>query len=221
MTTNARSWRGAGAAAVVTLVAATLPAGAWAEDFLLSFDVGLSIPAAPPELPDFWNPGVSLGGGVGLRLSSFWEIATNVHYQRFPADERAQIDGLLLSGPGGVLPIASIDGRDAEATVILTEVRVHPGRVGSRVDPFLAFGAGYFQISTTDATVTPEPSSGVGPITIIGDSDTALAAAVGGGVQLRVGTGWRVVLDSIYTIGFTEQSSTEFIPLRVGIAVEL
>ncbi|MFN8178919.1 MAG: outer membrane beta-barrel protein [bacterium] len=213
--------RGARPAAVALLVAAAWPASASAEDFLLYLDAGLSIPAAPPELPDFWNPGLSLGGGVGVRLSPFWEIATDVHYQRFPADERAQIDGLLLSGPGGVLPIQSIDGRDAEATAILTEVRVHPGRAGARVDPFLAFGAGYFQISTTDATVTPAPSSGVDPITIVGDSDTALAAAIGGGLQIHAGTGWRVVLDAIYTIGFTEQSSTEFIPLRVGVAREL
>jgi hypothetical protein len=29
------------------------------------------------------------------------------------------------------------------------------------------------------------------------------------------------VLDSIYTIGFTEQSSTEFLPLRMGLAFQL
>jgi hypothetical protein len=203
------------------LALACAPSPATAQDFLLYVDVGLSIPAAPPELSDFWNTGFSFGGGFGIRPSAFWEIATNVHYQRFPADERGQIDALLLSGPGGVLPIQSIEGRDAEATAILAELRVHPGHPGSRVDPFLAFGAGYFQVSTTDATVTPAPSSGLGPITIVGDSDTALAASVGGGIEWQAGANWRLVLDSIYTIGFTEQSSTEFLPLRMGLAFQL
>jgi hypothetical protein len=38
---------------------------------------------------------------------------------------------------------------------------------------------------------------------------------------VRVAERWHVVLDSIYTIGFTEQSSTEFIPLRAGVALEI
>lgn len=196
-----------------------MTARASAQDFVVYVDGGITLPAAPPEFGDFWKTGLAVGGGVGVRLSTFWEIVTTAHYQRFAADERGQIDGLLLAGPGGVLEIASIDGRDAEAIALVTELRVHPGRAGSSIDPFLAFGSGLFRVSTTDAIVTADDPR-IAPIQIPGDTDTALAATVGGGVQFRVAPGWKIVLDSIYTIGFTDQSSTEFLPLRLGVAIE-
>ena len=48
MTTTAWLLRGTGTAAIAALVLAVSPAAAWAQEFLLYFDVGLSIPAAPP-----------------------------------------------------------------------------------------------------------------------------------------------------------------------------
>jgi opacity protein-like surface antigen len=204
-------------AAVVALVAAG-SATARAEDFVVYLDAGTAFPTAPPEFSDFWKTGITIGGGFGLRLSPFWEVATVAHYQRLPADEEGQIDGLLLSGPGGVLEIAGIDGRDVNAIALVSEIRAHVGRPGSAWDPFLAFGAGFFRVSTTDATVTSTDPR-VGAVTVLGDTDSALAATVGGGMQYAVSPGWRIVLDSIYTIGFTDQSSTEFLPLRIGVAI--
>ena len=209
-----------GAAASAALAALALGASAHAQDFVVYVDGGVSFPAAPPEFSDFWKTGFAIGGGVGVRLTPFWEIVTSAHYQRFPADEEGQIDGLLLEGPGGVLEIASIDGRDAETIALLMEVRVHPGSPESSIDPFLAFGSGFCRVATTDAMVRPA-DPGYAPIPILGDTDSALAATIGGGLGYRVAPGWQIVLESIYTIAFTDQSSTEFLPLRLGVAIAM
>ena len=196
------------------------PSGAAGEGMLAVVDAGAAFPVAPPEFPDLWKVGWTVGGGVAVILSPRWEVATTAHFQHFGADEAAHVDALLLSGPGGVSEIASLDGHDARTLSLTSEMRFHFRAADDPVAPFLSFGAGYFQISTTDAVVVPvDPSLATVPIP--GDTDSALAATVGGGVRLRANDTLRVEVRSAYTIGFTEQSSTEYLPLRVGLAFEI
>jgi hypothetical protein len=209
--------------ALAVAAAATLAAtfeDAFAGDGLVFYaDGGASFPAAPPEFPDFWNIGWSAGLGLGVALAPAWEVVTSAHLQRYGADEGNQVEGLLLEGPGGLLDIASIDGRDVETIALLAEIRFHGGVPDAVWRPFLAFGAGFIQVSTTDAMVTAhEP--GFEPVPIPGDSDAAFAAAIGGGVARRISPRVSLVFDATYLIGFTEQSSTESIPFRLGLAIE-
>ncbi len=200
----------------VVLTAGEVRAG---DGLVLYADGGATFPAAPPEFPDFWNVGWSAGLGLGVAIAPTWEVVTSVQYQRYGADEENQIDGLLLSGPGGVLDIASIDGRDVESIALLAEMRFLGGLPEAAWRPFLAFGAGVIQVSTTDATVIAA-APGFDPISIPGDSDAAFAASIGAGVAKRVSARVSVVFDTTYLIGFTEQSSTESIPFRLGIAID-
>jgi len=204
--------------AAAALAGATHPAHA--QGLVVVVDAGVVAPAAPPEFSDFWNAGWTAGGGLAVVLSPLWEIATSAHYQRFPADEAHQIDGLLLSGPGGVSEIASIDGRDARTLSLTTEVRFQLRATDAAIRPYLSFGAGFFQVSTFDATVVAV-SPGIPSVSIPGDTDSALAATVGAGARTRLAPGVLAVLECLYTIGFTEQSSTEYLPLRAGLAFEI
>jgi opacity protein-like surface antigen len=197
-----------------------LPATGRSEGLLVSVDGGVVATSAPPEFSEFWRTGWGVGGGVSVVLSPLWEVATSVHYQRFPADEGAQVDDLLLAGPGGIRAIASLEGRDAQVVALTGEVRFLPPMGDSALGPYLAFGAGFFRLSTTEATVvaaTPD----IPPVVLSGDTDSALAATVGVGARLRVSERLRLGAESIYTIGFTEPSSTEYLPLRVLLAAEL
>ena len=206
----------AGVVAMLALVAAVVRA----EDGLtLYVDAGASFPAAPPEFPELWDTGWTAGAGVGLRVSAAWEVVTAAHYLRYGADADRMIEELLLAGPGGVLDIAAIDGRDMSSLSLLVETRFHGRDAGADWRPYLTFGAGFFHASTSDATVTPA-DPGVEPVVVLGDSDGALAASIGAGVLLRLTASLSFVFDSTYLIGFTEQSSTEALPLRIGLAFE-
>lgn len=203
----------------LALVVPAPPAGAEENDVTFYVEAGAGIPTDPPEFGDFWNTSLSLGGGFGARFSPLWEIAGMLHYQKFPADEQAQIDDLLLSGPGGVLQVARIDGRDATVLTVTAEARFLVPTEG-RVLPYLAFGWGLFEIFTSDAVVTPTDPT-VGPITVLGDTDGAFGATIGGGLQIPFRGNTRVTVDMIYTVGFTEKISTQYLPLRVGLGFGL
>lgn len=209
---------------IACALVALLPPAAGAADsddgLTLYLSGGVSLPSDPPELGQLWDAGPSVGGGLGIRFSPLWEVVAALAWQRFPTDEAAQKDDLLLSGPGGVLEIATLDGRDATALTVMAELRFHVPTEGSRVRPYLSFGWGYFDISTADATVTPTDPE-VGPVLVLGDSDTAFGVTIGGGLQIPVTARTRVLLETDYTVGFTERISTQYLPLRLGFGFGL
>jgi opacity protein-like surface antigen len=188
-------------------------------DFQATLSTGLSLPADPPEFPELWKTGWSVGGGLGIRLAPQWELAFTAHYQRFPTDEAAQIEDLFLVGPGapGGVAVRSIDGRAVRTLTFLSECRFHFATESVRASPFLAFGIGYLAVSTSDAMVVPARED-LGPIAVQGDTDNALAVNVGGGLEFALSRSTALVLDSLYTIGFTDGVSTQYLPIRLGIS---
>ena len=185
-----------------------------AEELFVSLDGGVAAPAAPPEFPDFWNMGWTVGGGMGLVLSRDWETAMTAQYCRFPTDETGQIEDLLISGPSGTSEIAAIDGREVTVLSLTADVRLHLRTTAAAVSPYLVFGAGFFSIATSDATIRAV-DPGFPEIPLPGDTDSALAATTGLGCRWRIGAGRFLGVESIYTIGFTELASTQILPLRV------
>jgi len=179
---------------------------------------GVSLTNDPPELSEFWDTGLGVGTAWGFQLSPQWEMLAALSWQRFPADEAAQIGDLLLSGPGGILEIASLDGRDVTAITATAEMRFHVPTEGGRVLPYLSFGWGLFNLTTSDATVTPA-DPGVASVVVLGESDTAFGVTIGGGLQVPVGARTRVLLDCAYTVGFTERISTQYLPVRLGLGL--
>jgi len=198
--------------------AAAAPTTPPAEEMSIYLTGGVSLPNDPPELIDFWDVGVGVGAAWGFRLSPYWEMLACFSWQRFPADEAAQIEDLLLSGPGGVLTIESLDGRDATAITATVELRFHVPTERRRVLPYLSFGWGLFNITTSDASVTSTDPT-LAPVVVLGDSDSAFGATIGGGLQFPVSPRTRVVLDCAYTVGFTEKISTQYLPVRLGLGI--
>lgn len=181
-------------------------------------DAGASLPVHPAEFSEFWSPGWSIGGGLGIPIDRYWQLDAHFRYHHHGADASRQAGDLLLSGPGGVLvPVASIDGRDLTILTVMAELRFlvpteAPGRSW-----FLSFGAGAGEVYTGDATVVAADAA-IEPKVIVGDSDAAFASSMGGGVEIDLSATVRLTVDSIYTIVFTEQTATQFLPLRIGLA---
>ncbi|MBZ0268388.1 outer membrane beta-barrel protein [bacterium] len=202
------------------------PAGAAGADrtasspptLLAYLDAGASLPVHPAEFGEFWNVGWSAGAGLGIPLSPVWQLDAHFRYHRHAADASRQSGDLLLSGPGGILvPVASIDGRDLTILTLMAELRFLVPTDTPQRTWFLSFGAGAGEVYTSDASVTSTDET-MDPIVIVGDSDGAFASSMGGGVELDLSDTLRLTVDSIYTIVFTEQTATQFLPLRVGLA---
>jgi len=199
-------------------VALGAPVAVRAGDLRAYLQAGWALPADPPEFSDLWNSAASFGGGVGLRLAPQWELVGSLHVQTFAADEAAHRRELLLVDPSGrPTEILSMDGRDARIATLMGELRFHfPTR--SRFAPFLAFGTGWFDLSLSPATFVPE-TGGTEVVRFPEETDAGLAASIGGGCGLRLSPSVGLLLDCVYTIGFTEGVSTQFLPLRLGIAI--
>jgi len=196
-----------------------LPSAGMAQDLRFYINGGLSLPADPAEFPDLWNVAPSFGGGVGIRVAPEWELVGIFHVQRFPADEAAHIDDLLLVDPTGeVFEIASLDGRDATVVTLMAESRFHFPTRFRRLSPFLAFGAGYFEFAISPATFTPDGPN-QSSVRFDEEIDSALGASVGAGIGFDVTPRIRMIFDSIYTIGFTEPVSAQYLPLRIGVGI--
>lgn len=191
-----------------------------AQDASLYLSAGVGLPADPPEFRDFWDAGAGLGVGVGLRLSRDWEIVGRFRLHRFPADGPAQARDLLLAGFGITSGVETLEGRDATATSLLAETRIHLGGGESRWDPFLAFGWGYFELRTSDAIVIPERPE-LAPVTIVGENDAAFAVLAGLGVDVRLSRRVRILLEADNSVGFTEPVSTQYLALRAGLGIGL
>ena len=185
---------------------------------LAYLDGGLSLPVHPAEFGEFWNPGWSVGAGLGIPIDPFWQLDAHFRYHRHAADAGRQSGDLLLSGPGGILvPVASIDGRDLTILTVVAELRFLVPTETPQRTWFLSFGAGAGEVFTSDAIVVSTDET-MDPIVIVGDSDAAFASSMGGGVEIDLSEAVRLTIDSIYTIVFTEQTATQFLPLRIGLA---
>lgn len=115
------------------------------------------------------------------------------------------------------MPVAAIDGRDLTVLTMMMEARFLVPSERRSPTWFLAFGFGAGEVFTSDATVT-SVDPGLGPLTIVGDSDTAFSSSMGAGFELDLSSELRLTVDSIYTLVFTEDTATQFLPLRVGLA---
>jgi hypothetical protein len=179
---------------------------------------GWALPTDPPEFTDLWESAPTFGAAVGLRTSPRWELVGSIAVQTFPADEAAHRRDLILVSPDGrPFEIESMDGRDARIVTLLGELRFHLAELPARASPFLGFGAGYFDLSLSPATFVPEGGSGA-IARFPEETDSGLAASIGGGVGLRLSPRVALVVDVLYTIAFSEGLSTQFLPIRLGIA---
>jgi hypothetical protein len=53
--------------------------------------------------------------------------------------------------------------------------------------------------------------------TLGGGKESAFATALGGGVDFRAGPTINVFIEAVWYVGFTEDNTTQILPVRVGI----
>ncbi len=173
-------------------------------------NTGLGIPSSPETFSDQWSMGFTVGAGYGVALSPVLSIQGNVDYTRFSFDSQGFLSDLGLGGTG-----IEIDG--AAATIITVMGNLKAGlQTEGNLTPYAVGGLGLFRISAGDVKV-----SGLGASTSAeGESEMRLGLGLGVGVDVAFTPQYGLFLEGRYTVGFTEDNSTSFFPLRAGLSIK-
>ncbi len=184
---------------------------AWGDGVFL-IDGGVSIARAPDFFTDFWGVGMSFGGGGGITIGDSKQSAVlfSIDYSRHTMNE-----GKLLAAAG--IPAGqdlSLSGGTLIHLNVLGNFRHNLKSVDEGASPFVIGGVGISRLSASDITV-----AGGGQVVTepIDDSSTKLGISFGAGVDIPAGEKFGIFIELKYGIGFTENESTQTLPVRVGL----
>lgn len=175
---------------------------------------GVSIPAAPDAFSDYRKMGLNLGGGMGYPLTSNLTLQGYVDYNNFTFDEERFLADRGRLGERGV----SIDGGAATILTISGNLKVSVPSSTARIAPFFTGGVSFFKRSISDVSI-----SGTRFKVEFDDIDSATAFSIGFGAGLDVNLSDHVALfiEGKYAIGFTEDESTQYVPVKLGLVFNI
>ena len=197
-------------AACLSIILSNKPATAQSRN-IVSLCGGISIPLKPDLFNDYWGAGYSIGAGYGHFLNARQTVAlqTWLNYSSHPLDEDE-----LLKAVGGVGSDVSISGGSADILTIAVNLKVSTGSVDSKAVPYLTAGAGLFRLSASDATFV---GSGQTISQEFGEAEHKIGLSFGAGLNLNLTDRSGIFVEAKYEIGLTEDETTQYIPLRIGV----
>ena len=180
----------------------------------LSIGGGLSLPSKPEIFSDYWKMGFNFGGGFAFPFTPSLSFITIVDYSRFAFDEEKLLENFGFLGYGIEIKVGSA------SIVTVTEnlkASFNPG--SNAISPYFIGGMGLFSVSTSEVKVSV-PSYGISE-TIKGQSESAFALQFGFGIDIPTDETTKIFIECKYCIGFTEEESTHFFPIRAGASFKL
>lgn len=174
---------------------------------------GIAFPAGPKSFTDSWKMGYNVSGGIGFSISPAASWILSVGYASFPVDvagitAQAGIpSGATVSVDGG-----TVSGLDVSGTFKFS-------LMPKGVSPYLVVGAGYFNLSMSDATVKATYQGRSASITVSSSSKSAFSASGGAGIDVPVSAKISIFVEGRYFIAFHSDENTSYVPLRAGVRI--
>jgi hypothetical protein len=119
-----------------------------------------------------------------------------------------------LGAPSGV----SIEGGAVNIITVMANVKGNLIAKPKSVSPYFKAGIGLFSLSATDITVSFMGMSATESVDL---SEEAFGLTFGGGIDFPVSPTVLIFVEANYTVGFTEDESTSFIPIKGGVLILL
>jgi hypothetical protein len=202
-----RTGRAALVAAVITASATGIAGAAGDHAFTWRIAGGSCVPAGPEQLRDLYNTGLNLEAGLGSTFSHGIRLYGAYDFNSIFADEQAVTDYVASQDPSFDTS-STVDSNPAYvhtamalATLALTQ------NVSAK--PYLVGGLGWMWLRNGDITYTGG--------TLGGGSESGFATALGAGIDFRAGYTMNVFVEAVWFVGFTGDSATQIVPVRVGI----
>lgn len=175
------------------------------------FDSGLSFPSKPKSFSDYWKMGFNFGVGISFPLSGSISLIGSIDYNTFSFDEDNFLKSNGFTGTG-----LSVTGSSASIFTIMGNVKVLLNSTPNTASPYITGGLGLFSVSTSDATLAYQGQT----VTVDGDSESAFSLLIGAGIEIPAGTSI-FFIEGKYSIGFTKNESTSYIPIKIGIRLNI
>ena len=183
----------------------------------LYLGVGIALPAGPQEFRDYWNMGFLASGGIGFSLTPAASLVLTVGYGAFPLNES---EILKISGVPSYVT-ASIDGGTASGLDLAGNVKLSLMTAPNTVTPYLVVGAGYFSLSFSDVKVSASYMGSSASQTMKFDTESAFSTSFGAGIDIPAGETTSIFVEARYSIAFTKNDNTSYVPFRAGVRIAL
>jgi hypothetical protein len=168
---------------------------------------GTCFPIHSELLTELHTAGLNLEGGLGVHLPAGLRIYGTYNYNSLFADEQSVTEYVDSVDPS----FDTSKTVDANPTRIQTAMVVafvpFTGAVAAR--PYVIGGGGWMWVNMGDITYTGGNLGGGG--------DSGFATALGGGIDFAAGPTINVFVEAVWYVGFTENDTTQIIPVRIGI----
>jgi hypothetical protein len=199
---------------------------------------GIALPQGPDDFKNYFNIGLVTGGGIGFSLSQNATLVLSFGYGSFGADEakfKSYFETITNLGFG----LYGVSGGNfSNFSVTSTSGLQLEGRINLRlisspnpVLPYLYGGLGYSSFTQPEITYTYNiPSQWIGYYTYVpaqtlsgtkkfGEDESAFSTSVGLGFEFPFSSSISLLLESGYTIAFTKDENTSFIPFKANISI--
>ena len=192
------------------------PAALLGQD-VLGFSLGGGVAVALGDATDTHGTGPHVRGATVLPLSDRFVLQGTIGYQELRIrEEKALVereyDPATFRIGGGF-----IEGGSRRVLALLAQAQYHLLPRSARLSPYVLAGAGVSQVRQSDLGIYFLGSWENEP----GESEIALAADAGGGLQVRVSQVVSLFAQASYQALFTEGTTTSMAPIQLGLLLEL
>lgn len=174
-------------------------------------NIGMSKPYAPDDFQKNWRSGYNLGAAVGYNVTSHLELQGEFFFDNFQLDDNAYLGDVAADDD----LYASVTGGSVSILTVYANVKyLSPLQNKKTMTPYLIGGVGFASMITGEMDVATE----IGEYTVAKDTQTALAAGVGLGVEILMGARTSFVIEGRFNILMTDETSV-YLPLKLGIVI--
>jgi opacity protein-like surface antigen len=202
---------GRAAVAIAAAALATASDGSHAADeyeFTWRLAGGASFPVHSELLSDLHTSGINLEVGVGAMLPLGFRLYGTYDYNTLFADEEAATQYVESQEDPSFDTSNTVDANPTRIHTVMAWAFL-PVTKNVAAKPYVVGGIGWMWVRTGDITYTGG--------TLGGGEESAFATALGGGVDFRAGPTINVFVEAVWYVGFTDDNTTQIVPLRVGV----
>ena len=179
--------------------------------YTLLLNAGISIPSIPSGFSNNWQTGFTVGIGIGYNTSTYSHIIVQFNYYNNQLDKDSYIERIA----GGK---SALDAEGGSTSIVTANIMYKPSFNSSgTIIPYLIFGIGLMNISKSNITVSVYSES----FLVEGESNVYFSLMGGAGVDIFVSKYLILFAEANYYVGFKEDETVGFIPIRLGLSIKL
>ena len=178
---------------------------------------GLSIPLAPPKLNNYWNQGVSFGGGIGFAFNHRLELGLEYGRSELAINQDSILIKKELDGTG-----FELDGGEVSINNFMAFLKFNVWPVDRSISPYIMLGGGMFQFSPNAVRIVGEEEPLLNEEDediFFEESENVGGALVAAGLDVRIGAPIYLFIEGRGVFGLTRREGTFLSPLRIGLTL--